>query len=63
MTLEDATWQDPDRLSGELCFRNTRVPVTVLFDHIRAGKYEDFFEDFPPVTREQAEAVLLSRRV
>jgi uncharacterized protein (DUF433 family) len=40
-------------------FRGTRVPVKSLFDHLHAGdSLETFLDDFPGVTREQAEAVI-----
>lgn len=52
-------WVDPDRMSGEPCFRGSRVPVKTLFDYLESGQpITEFLEDFPPVTREQAEAVL-----
>lgn len=50
---------DPGRMSGEPCFKGTRVPVKTLFDHLRAGDpMSEFLEDFPPVTQEQATAVV-----
>ncbi|HYE63369.1 MAG TPA: DUF433 domain-containing protein [Phycisphaerales bacterium] len=52
-------WVDPERLSGEPCFRDTRVPVTALFDYLEAGDpLSEFLDDFPSVKKEQAEAVL-----
>ena len=51
--------KDPARLSGVPTFRGTRVPVKSLFDHLEAGDSLDLFlEDFPGVTREQAQAVI-----
>ena len=55
-----ATWieRDPARLGGVPVFRGTRVPVKSLFDHLRAGdSLEIFLDDFPGVSRQQAEAV------
>ena len=50
---------NPARMHGEPCFRDSRVPIQHLFDHLRAGDPLDvFLEDFPPVTREQAVAVI-----
>jgi len=50
---------DPGRMHGEPCFKGSRVPVQVLFDHLRAGDAIDvFLKDCPPVTREQAIAVI-----
>ena len=56
-----AAWveRDPERLGGVPVFRGTRVPVKSLFDHIRGGdSLEIFLDDFPGVSREQAQAVL-----
>jgi len=50
---------DPDILGGTPVFRGTRVPVETLFDHLEDNiPLEDFLEDFPSVSREQALAVL-----
>ncbi|HMO82414.1 MAG TPA: DUF433 domain-containing protein [Pyrinomonadaceae bacterium] len=50
---------DPDKVSGTPVFAGTRVPIKNLFDYIEGGDtLEDFLEGFPPVTREQAVAVL-----
>ena len=49
----------PDRLSGTPVFTGTRVPVDSLIQHLRAGiTLEAFLDDFPSVSREQAEAFL-----
>ena len=51
--------RDPARLGGVPVFRGTRVPVKSLFDHLQAGDpLETFLDDFPGVTRGQAEAVI-----
>ena len=53
--LDQIVWADPDRMSGEPCFRGTRVPVQTLIDHIEGNAtLEQFLEGFPSVTREQA---------
>lgn len=50
---------NPDKLSGTPVFAGTRVPIKNLFDYLEGGDtLEDFLEGFPPVTREQAVAVL-----
>lgn len=50
---------DPEILSGETVFRGTRVPVAALLDNIEAGlTLDEFIENFPTVTREQAVRVL-----
>ena len=49
----------PDKVSGALVFRGTRVPVAALFENLRDGAtVAQFLEWFPGVTREQVEAVL-----
>jgi uncharacterized protein (DUF433 family) len=46
-------------LSGEPVFRGTRVPVSALLDNLEAGvSLDEFLENFPTVTREQAVNVL-----
>ena len=46
-------------LGGQPVFKGTRVPVESLFDHLEAGvSLDDFLDDFPTVTREQAVATL-----
>ena len=53
--LDQLVWVDPDRLSGEPCFRGTRVPVQSLIDHIEGNStLDEFLEGYPSVTREQA---------
>ena len=50
---------NPDKVSGAPLFAGTRVPIRNVFDYLEAGDtLEDFLEGFPPVTREQAVAVL-----
>ena len=46
-------------LSGTPVFAGTRVPVQTLIDYLEAGdRLEDFLNDFPTVSREQAVAAL-----
>ena len=50
---------DPEILSGATVFRGTRVPVAALLDNIAAGlTLDEFLDNFPTVTREQALQVL-----
>ena len=50
---------DPDILGGTPVFVGTRVPVRNLIDYLEAGdSLNEFLEDFPSVTREQATAAL-----
>jgi uncharacterized protein (DUF433 family) len=53
--LNSIVWADPERLSGEPCFRGTRVPVQTLIDHIEGNAtLDDFLAGFPSVSRDQA---------
>jgi len=46
-------------LGGEPVFRNTRVPFQALLDYLEHGKtLDDFLDDFPTVTRNEAVAGL-----
>jgi uncharacterized protein (DUF433 family) len=50
---------DPEILSGATVFRGTRVPVAALLDNLAAGlTLDEFLDNFPTVTREQAIQVL-----
>jgi uncharacterized protein (DUF433 family) len=49
----------PEKMSGALVFRGTRVPVTALFENLKDGaSIDQFLEWFPGVTRAQVEALL-----
>jgi uncharacterized protein (DUF433 family) len=55
--------QDPEIMSGTLCFTGTRVPVQNLFDYIQSdASLEDFLADFPSVKRAVAVAVIEAAR-
>ena len=50
---------DPEIMSGTPCFAGTRVPARTLIDYLEGGEtLDDFLEDFPTVTHEQAIAFL-----
>ena len=50
---------DPDVLGGTPLFRGTRVPVDALLTNLEAGlSLDEFLENFPTVTREQAVQLL-----
>jgi uncharacterized protein (DUF433 family) len=50
---------NPEILSGATVFRGTRVPVAALLDNLAAGlTLDEFLDNFPTVTREQAIQVL-----
>ena len=51
--------RDPEILSGTPVFAGTRVPARTLFDYLEEGRsLDEFLDDFPTVTREQAQAIL-----
>lgn len=53
--------RDPEILGGTPVFSGTRVPVRILWDHLEAGiRLDDFLDDYPTVSREQAIAVMES---
>lgn len=56
---------DPEILGGTPVFVGTRVPVRNLLDYLEAGdSLDEFLDDFPSVTREQAVAALrIARRM
>ncbi|MGN7887838.1 DUF433 domain-containing protein [Dyadobacter sp. 22481] len=59
MGINEIVTIDPEILSGQPVFSGTRVPIDSLFDHLEAGvSLDDFLDDFPSVTRDQAVALL-----
>lgn len=59
MELKDLITIDPEVLGGQPVFKGTRVPVETLFDHLEAGiALNEFLDDFPTVSKEQAIATL-----
>jgi uncharacterized protein (DUF433 family) len=56
---ESVIVQDPEILSGEPVFRGTRVPFQTLLDYLEGGEtLDEFLEQYPGVSREQAIAAL-----
>ncbi|MDQ2805728.1 MAG: DUF433 domain-containing protein [Chloroflexota bacterium] len=50
---------DPEIMSGTPVFLGTRVPLVTLIDYLQAGDpLEEFLDDFPSVTQEQAVELL-----
>jgi uncharacterized protein (DUF433 family) len=50
---------DREIMSGAPVFTGTRVPVSALLENLEAGvSLDEFLENFPTVSREQAIAVL-----
>ena len=55
----EAVEHQPEKVSGTLVFRGTRVPVAALFENLRDGAtIDDFLNWFPGVSRDAAKAVL-----
>jgi uncharacterized protein (DUF433 family) len=55
MDIKSLITIDKDIQGGQPVFSGTRVPVESLFDHLESGiSLDDFLEDFPGVTRQQA---------
>ena len=51
--------QNPNIMSGSICFSGTRVPVIALLDTTLCGESIDYFlQDYPDVTKAQALAVV-----
>jgi uncharacterized protein (DUF433 family) len=50
---------DPEILGGTPVFVGTRVPLQNLIDYLAAGdSLDEFLDQFPSVSREQAQAAL-----
>ena len=50
---------DPEIVSGTPLFEGTRVPVDALLNNLADGvSLDEFLENFPTVSREQALAIL-----
>ena len=59
MAKQRVVHSDPDILGGTPVFVGTRVPVKTLYDYLEAGdSLDEFLNDFPSVTRDQAVAAL-----
>ncbi len=67
MKFDEQTTQTVDRfitcdaevMSGTPVFKNTRVPIKNLIDYLEDGEtLDEFLEDFPSVSRDQAIKVL-----
>ncbi len=66
MKVEELIEVDPEKMGGLPVFFGTRVPIQNLFDCLEGGEsLDEFLEQFPTVTREQAQAVinLLGRKL
>ena len=58
-TNESAISIDREIMSGVPVFTGTRVPVSALLENLEVGvSLDEFLENFPTVTREQAVSFL-----
>lgn len=54
-TVDNFVTCDIEIMSGTPVFKNTRVPIKNLIDYLEEGEsLDEFLEDFPSVSREQA---------
>jgi uncharacterized protein (DUF433 family) len=59
MLVDQIISSDPEVQGGAVVFSGTRVPLKNLIDYLEAGdSLEEFLDDFPSVSREQAVAAL-----
>ena len=59
MDIKKLISKDPEVLGGTPVFSGTRVPIETLFDHLESGvSLDEFLDDFPTVSRDQAVALL-----
>jgi uncharacterized protein (DUF433 family) len=59
MNINKIIERDPEKLSGTPVFYGTRVPIKNLFDCLEAGEnLDEFLDQFPTVSRQQASGVL-----
>ncbi|MGZ8842784.1 MAG: DUF433 domain-containing protein [Pyrinomonadaceae bacterium] len=59
MNIKNVVEIDPEKMSGVPCFTGTRVPIGHLFEFLESGEtLDEFLDQFPSVTRDQALAAL-----
>ena len=60
MSIEQAVWMHPRVMSGELCFRDTRIPVSTMFKFLARGTtIEEYLEQYG-IHRDAFAAVMLA---
>ena len=58
-SVSSVVHSDPEILGGTPVFVGTRVPLQNLIDYLAGGdSLDEFLDQFPSVTREQAQAAL-----
>lgn len=58
MDIREIIMADAQITGGQTVFRNSRVPIETLFDHLDGGSLDEFLDQFPTVTKEQAVGLL-----
>jgi uncharacterized protein (DUF433 family) len=59
LAADSVVHSDPEILGGTPVFIGTRVPLRNLIEYIESGQsLDEFLDDFPSVSREQAIAAL-----
>ena len=59
MPIEQLITSSPDIMSGTPVFAGIRVPIKNLIDYLEGGdSLDEFFDDFPSVSREKAIGLL-----
>ena len=57
--LKGVLSQNPNIMSGSICFTGTRIPVKILLDNIHVGvSIIEFMDAYPDLAIEQIQAVL-----
>jgi uncharacterized protein (DUF433 family) len=63
MYIDQLVDVDPEKMSGTPVFTGTRVPIKNLFDYLEGGdNLEVFLDDFPTVSKVQAQGVIEASR-
>jgi uncharacterized protein (DUF433 family) len=63
MKVEELFERNPEKMGGVAVFTGTRVPVEFLFQFLEDDQtLETFLDQFPTVTRAQAQGVLGASR-
>ena len=57
-SIGDLVWQDADRVSGQVCFFGTRVPIQNLCDYLEGGYTVEQFAQRFELSAEQVNGVL-----
>lgn len=57
--IKDLITIDPETMDGQPVFKDTRVPIQTLFDHLEEGvSLDEFLDEFDTVSKDQAIAIM-----